>query len=67
MKKFNLSAKITISLYTSIEAETIEEAIEIAKERETMQIINDCSYNEDSVWMASDMDGEPYDIKDADI
>lgn len=33
MKKFNLTEQVTISVYTEVEANTLEEAISIAEER----------------------------------
>lgn len=33
MKKFKLIADVTISVYTEVEAETLEEAIQIAEDR----------------------------------
>ena len=34
MKEFNLNAKITISVYTKVNANSLKEAIEIAKTRD---------------------------------
>lgn len=63
MGKFKLIAKCTISVTTSVEAETLEEAIEIADGR--MDILNgqfeNCDENEH--WIADDYDGVPYDIR----
>ena len=61
--EFNFSAKITITTYTTVEAGTVEEAIEIAKERMDMMSVH--SNNGDSpeeVWMIDELDGTPYDI-----
>jgi hypothetical protein len=62
MQKFNLNACVTISLYTVVEAETKEEAIELAGERgiEEYQWGNKTQKYES--WIASDYDGEPMEI-----
>jgi acyl-CoA reductase-like NAD-dependent aldehyde dehydrogenase len=46
MPQYNLNAKVTISLYTVVEADSLEEAIEIANERNVMAIIQDNLENE---------------------
>lgn len=62
MKEFNLTAKMTISVYTKVEANTLNEAIEIAKEKEIMPIIQDGSYNSNDCWMTDELDGVVFDI-----
>jgi len=67
MKQFNLIAKITISTYTTIEAETLEEAMKLAGERSDMMSIS--SNNADTpnkVWMIDELDGTPYEIESED-
>lgn len=58
MPHFNLSAKITVSAYTLVEAETLEEAINIAKSREA---VNGAlgGHSEKDVWIVDEIDGEP--------
>ena len=65
MKKFALTSQITISLYTEVEAETLEEAIEIAKERDLMAIARTGGETEEDTWMADELDGMPVNIKKA--
>ena len=66
MREFILSAKVTISVYTKVEAETLEEAIEIAiEERQMMNIVSNGGDTEDCNWMCDELDGEPYDIHDS--
>ena len=66
MKKFLISAKVTVSVYTKVEVETlegaIEGAIEIANDRTPMEIIANGGYNEDENWMLDEIDGEPFDL-----
>jgi hypothetical protein len=63
MKKYSISAKITISAYTEIEANSEIEALELAKEREEKMSVH--SNNGDSAeyeWMIDELDGTPYDL-----
>ena len=64
MKTFKLTAKITISVYTDIEAETIEEAIRISNEKELMSIVNNGFDTPENAWMADELDGSPYNIRE---
>ena len=64
MKEFELTAKVTISVYTKVIAETEQEAIEIAKnERTPMAIVANGGDNELNNWMSDEIDGEPFDIE----
>lgn len=65
MKKFALTAEITISLYTEVEAETLEEAIEIAEERDLMAIVGTGGETRLDTWMADELDGVPKNITEA--
>lgn len=62
MKEFLISAKVTISVYTKVEAETLEEAIEIANDRTPMGIVANGGDNEHENWMVDEIDGEPFDL-----
>ena len=62
MKEFLISAKVTVSVYTKVEAETLEEAIKIANDRTPMAIVADGCDNEDENWMLDEVDGEPFDL-----
>ena len=64
MKEFLISAKVTISVYTRVQAETLEEAIEIANDRSPMAIIANGGDNEYDNWMADEIDGEPFDLQE---
>ena len=65
MKEFELTAKITITTYTTVEAETLQEAISIAEERTDMMSIvtNNGDYPE-VCWVVDELDGTPYEIKE---
>lgn len=62
MPYFNLTANVTISMYTTVEAETLEQAIEIAKERDLMSIAHDGYDKQEETWMADEIDGQPENI-----
>lgn len=67
MAQFNLTAKLTITTFTTVEAETLEDALKIAEQRTDMMSIS--SNNGDEVtetWMIYELDGVPYEIKKED-
>lgn len=59
---FTISAKVTISVYTKVDAESIEEAIEIANDRTPMSILPNGGDNERENWMLDEIDGEPFEL-----
>lgn len=63
--KFKLTANVTISVYTEVEADTLEEAIEIAKERELMGIAQTGCDTEEDTWLCDELDGMPENIQEA--
>ena len=64
MEHFRLEAKITITVYTTVLAETIEQAIVLAEEeRQPMGITKNSFDTEESCWMCYELDGDPYEIK----
>lgn len=62
MKEFTISAKVTVSTYTKVQANTLEEAIELASNRGFMEIPPSNYYTEDEFWMVDEIDGTPYDL-----
>ena len=62
MKEYLISAKVTISVYTKVYAKTLEQAIEMAKERTPMSIIPNGGDNEYENWMIDEIDGTPYEL-----
>lgn len=60
--KFYLNARMTISVSTVVEAESLSEAINIAKDRENMSIPPNNGYPESEYWVADELDGLPEDI-----
>ena len=63
METFELSAMVTISIYTEVEAETIKEAIKIAESRYDIEKKEWHDELEKQVWVVDDYDGEPFNIK----
>ena len=62
MKTFTISARVTVSTYTKVQADTLEEAIELAAERDFMEIPPNNYYTEDKFWMVDEIDGTAYDL-----
>lgn len=61
MPIFNLCAHVTVSAYTEVEADTLEEAIAEASQRG----VDHASHGADpkQVWTVNDLDGEPCNIR----
>ncbi len=61
MPTFDFSARVTVSVGISIEADTYAEALAQAKEARLpiIQVSGDCS----DCWQLSELDGEPYDVQ----
>lgn len=62
MPKFRLSAQVTVSAYTEVEAATLDEAIKEAEGR--LVVIGGMNSGEDAdeSWIIDDADGEATDI-----
>ncbi len=61
--KYRIEAKVTISTWTMIEADSPEEAIKEAEKRdEKMSIVSNNGDLEDYTWMIDEIDGEPFDL-----
>lgn len=60
--KFTLHAKVTVSTYTEVEADSAEEALRIAGERDAViGGIGSGAYPDES-WIVDDIDGTPEEI-----
>jgi len=66
MKVFNLVSKVTVSAYTEVEAKTLDDAINIAKQRQTAIGGVGTGALPDETWIVDDIDGEPYEICNGD-
>lgn len=65
MALFKLNAHVTVSAYTEVEADTLEEAIQEARSR-SVEIGDECSgYSLTEHWLVMDADGEPIEIAQA--
>lgn len=62
--KYKLTALVTISVYTEIEANSLDEAIEIGLERDMCSITTTGGDTEEDVWMCDELDGSPYHIEE---
>lgn len=61
--RYNLSAEVTVSAYTVVEAKTLKEAIEIAEDRIIEFIDRYNSADERTKWCVWILDGEPQNIQ----
>jgi len=66
MKKFNLYGTVTISIYTEVEANSIEEAKEIAERRSIEGYRWGDKTQKQQAWVADEYDGEPNNIRNED-
>lgn len=61
--EYRVEAKVTIGTWTVVEAESKEEAVRIAGEREDkMSFINNSGMEETEAWIIEEIDGEPFDL-----
>ena len=63
MEKYNLSASITVSVYTVIEANSLEEALKIAEGRDIERGEWNNKNQKNVVWVNDELDGEVKDIE----
>ena len=63
MEKFKLTGMVTISVYTEVEADALEEAIKIAQERSIEKYAWSDKKQLESVWVNDDYDGEVFSIE----
>jgi hypothetical protein len=63
MKEFNLNGKVTISVYTTVKANSLEEAIKIAKERDISNYHYSSPKQSHEDWINEEYDGEVFDIE----
>ena len=66
MKEFNLSGVVTVSVYTTVKAKSLEEAIEIAESRSIEKYNWGSKSQSKEVWVNDEYDGEVLDIKESD-
>jgi len=62
MKTFNLTGVVCISVYTEVEANTLEEAINIAKERHVEKYQWSDKEQAKTAWVNDEYDGEVHSI-----
>ena len=63
MAKFKLTGMVTVSVHTEVEADTLEKAIEIAKERDIERYQWSDKTQASDVWVNEDYDGEVHSIE----
>lgn len=62
MPTFKIAAKVTVSCFTTVEADTEDEALEIANGRDLAEFHIDGSYQVSESWHI-DADGVPFEIR----
>jgi len=55
--KYDLSCQVTVSAYTTVEANSLEEAIAIAEERDVVLSTPQSGADDEVEWCISDADG----------
>jgi hypothetical protein len=65
MAKFKLTGMVTVSVYTNVEAETLEQAIEIAKGRDVEKYQWSDKTQAQDAWVNEEYDGEVHSIDEA--
>lgn len=65
MATFKLTGLVTVSVYTEVEAGTLEEAIKIAKERDVEKYQPMDKDQRKGAWVNDDYDGEVQKIEEA--
>ncbi len=64
MKTFTLEGQVTISVYTIVEAETLDEAIQIASERSIESSDWGNPSQDKEYWVSAEYDGDVFEIND---
>lgn len=64
--KFTFSGMVTVSLYTEVEADSLQEALEIAEQRGIQGLCHQCSGRDhDTQWsLTGELDGEVVEIRE---
>jgi len=65
MKKYQLSGAVTISIFTEVEANSLEEAIQIAENREIEAYRFGDKEQASEAWVSEDFDGMPDKIRES--
>lgn len=63
--KYRLACGVTVSAYTAVDAQSLAEAIEIAKEREVVISTGHDGAEESEQWIIDDADGSPNSIHES--
>jgi hypothetical protein len=64
MKEFNLSGMVTVSVYTTVKANSLEEAVKIAKERDIERYNWGDKEQSLDAWVNEGYDGEVFNIEE---
>lgn len=62
MPTYTLSCTVTVSAYTTVEADSLEAAIEAANDRPVELHFNGSGTDSNEVWCVEEADGEPENV-----
>jgi hypothetical protein len=62
MKTFKLNCHVTVSAYTEVQAETLDDAMKIAATRDVVIGGTGTGNEPDEAWIIEDADGAPVDV-----
>lgn len=65
MARFELVSEVTVSAYTIVEADTLEEAMEISEGRDVTLGGFQSGADEDEIWVIDDADGMAQKIRES--
>jgi O-glycosyl hydrolase len=63
MTTYSLACRVVVSAYTEVEADSLDDAIEIAHCRSVH--MHGYGHKENEAWIVDDMDGDPQQIEEA--
>jgi hypothetical protein len=61
---YHLTCGVAVTAYTTVEAESLQQAKEIAESRSVHLSFNGCGLKASRCWLVESADGEPQDIQE---
>ena len=65
MKSFKLTGEVTISVYTTVEADSLEQAVDIATSRDIERGTWNDKNQDKYAWISDEYDGEVFNIEES--
>jgi hypothetical protein len=61
--EYKIEAKVTIGIWTIVEADSIDEAVSLAEKRDDkMSFVNNSGMTAKDAWIIEEIDGDPFDL-----